>query len=267
MFGGVGDLLSNASASPMIVERFTGAIDSAKWVTIALLSMAAIICLPRQFHVAVVENADESELKRAAWLFPAYLVAINLFVIPIALAGLLAFGGSGVDGDTFVLALPMVAQQETLALFVFIGGLSAATAMVIVATVALSTMISNDVVMPLLLRYGAPGTARRQDVGQLLLTVRRVAMFAILMLAFAYYRVAGEGQALASIGLISFAAVAQFAPSIFGAIFWERASRIGGLSGVVVGFAIWAYTLLLPTFSGSSWLPVSMLTEGPWGIG
>lgn len=266
MFGGVGDLLSHASASPMIVERFTGAIDGAKWVTIALLSMAAIICLPRQFHVAVVENADESELKRAAWLFPAYLVAINLFVIPIALAGLLAFGGSGVDGDTFVLALPMVAQQKTLALFVFIGGLSAATAMVIVATVALSTMVSNDVVMPLLLRYGAPGTARRQDVGQLLLTVRRVAMFAILMLAFAYYRVAGEGQALASIGLISFAAVAQFAPSIFGAIFWERASRIGGLSGVVVGFAIWAYTLLLPTFSGSSWLPVSMLTDGPWGI-
>ncbi len=267
MFGGVGDLLSSASASPLIVERFTGGIDGAKWVTIALLSMAAIICLPRQFHVAVVENADESELKKAAWLFPAYLIAINLFVIPIALAGLLAFGGSGVDADTFVLALPMVAQQETLALFVFIGGLSAATGMVIVATVALSTMISNDVVMPLMLRYGGPGAERRSDVGQLLLTVRRVAMFAILMLAFAYYRVAGEGQALASIGLISFAAVAQFAPSIFGAIFWERASRVGGLAGVIVGFAIWAYTLLLPTFSESAWLPASLIAEGPWGIG
>ena len=266
MFGGVGELLANASASPLVVERFSDAIDGTKWVTIALLSMAAIICLPRQFHVAVVENADESELKKAAWLFPAYLVAINLFVIPIALAGLLAFGGSGVDADTFVLALPMMAQQETLALFVFIGGLSAATGMVIVATVALSTMISNDVVMPLLLRYGATSTTRRQDVGQLLLTVRRVAMFAILMLAFAYYRVAGEGQALASIGLISFAAVAQFAPSIFGAIFWERASRVGALGGVVVGFAIWAYTLLLPTFSGSTWLPVSLLTDGPWAI-
>ncbi len=267
MFGGVGDLLSTASASPLIVERFSGAVDGTKWVTIALISMAAIICLPRQFHVAVVENADESELKKAAWLFPAYLVAINLFVIPIALAGLLAFGGSEVDADTFVLALPMVAQQETLALFVFIGGLSAATGMVIVATVALSTMVSNDVVMPLLLRYGEPAADRRRDVGQLLLTVRRVAMFAILMLAFAYYRVAGEGQALASIGLISFAAVAQFAPSIFGAIFWERASRVGGLGGVIVGFAIWAYTLLLPTFSESSWLPASLLTDGPWGIG
>jgi Na+/proline symporter/signal transduction histidine kinase/CheY-like chemotaxis protein len=258
MFGGVGDLLSTASASPLIVERFTGAIDGTKWVTIALLSMAAIICLPRQFHVAVVENADESELKKAAWLF---------FVIPIALAGLLAFGGSGVDADTFVLALPMVAQQETLALFVFIGGLSAATGMVIVATVALSTMISNDVVMPLLLRYGGPASQRRGDVGQLLLTVRRVAMVAILMLAFAYYRVAGEGQALASIGLISFAAVAQFAPSIFGAIFWERASRAGGLAGVIIGFAIWAYTLLLPTFAESAWLPASLITDGPWGIG
>ncbi len=267
MFGGVGDLLSHASASPQIVERFTSPIDGTKWVTIALLSMAAIICLPRQFHVAVVENADESELKKAAWLFPAYLVAINLFVIPIALAGVLAFGDSGVDADTFVLALPMLAQQETLALFVFIGGLSAATAMVIVATVALSTMVSNDVVMPLLLRYGARGTERRHGVGQILLAVRRSAMFAILMLAFAYYRVAGEGQALASIGLISFAAVAQFAPSIFGAIFWERASRIGALGGVIVGFAIWAYTLLLPTFSESAWLPAALITEGPWAIG
>lgn len=267
MFGGIGDLLSNAAGSPIIVERFTGGVDGTKWVTIALLSMAAIICLPRQFHVAVVENADESELKKAAWMFPAYLVAINLFVIPIALAGLLAFGGSGVDADTFVLALPMVAQQETLALFIFIGGLSAATGMVIVATVALSTMVSNDVVMPLLLRYGAPGIERRQDVGQILLNVRRTVMFAILMLAFAYYRVAGEGQALASIGLISFAAVAQFAPSIFGAIFWERASRNGALGGVIAGFVIWAYTLLLPTFSESAWLPASLITEGPWAIG
>ncbi len=267
MFGGIGDLLSSAAGSPMIVERFTGGVDGAKWVTITLLSMAAIICLPRQFHVAVVENADESELKKAAWLFPAYLVAINIFVIPIALAGLLAFGGSGVDADTFVLALPMVAQQETLALFVFIGGLSAATGMVIVATVALSTMISNDVVMPLLLRYGAPGTERRQDVGQILLAVRRAAMFAILLLAFAYYRVAGEGQALASIGLISFAAVAQFAPSIFGAIFWERASRNGALGGVISGFVIWSYTLLLPTFAESTWLPAALITDGPWAIG
>ncbi|NNE84270.1 MAG: hybrid sensor histidine kinase/response regulator [Alphaproteobacteria bacterium] len=267
MFGGIGDLLSNAAASPLIVERFTGGIDGSKWVTIALLSMAAIICLPRQFHVAVVENADESELKKAAWLFPAYLIAINLFVIPIAIAGLLAFGGSGVDADTFVLALPMVAEQELLALFVFIGGLSAATGMVIVATVALSTMVSNDVVMPLLLRYGARGADRRHDVGQLLLSVRRIVMFAIIMLAFVYYRVAGEGQALASIGLISFAAVAQFAPSIFGAIFWERASRTGALGGVIIGFVIWAYTLLLPTFSESSWLPASLLIEGPWAIG
>lgn len=267
MFGGIGDLLANAAASPVIVDRFTSAIDGPKWVTIILLSTAALICLPRQFHVAVVENADESELRQAAWLFPAYLIAINLFVIPIAIAGLLAFGGSTVDADTFVLVLPMVAQQETLALFVFIGGLSAATGMVIVATVSISTMVSNDVVMPLLLRYGAPGTERRRDVGQLLLTVRRTVMFAILMLAFAYYRLAGEGQALASIGLISFAAVAQFAPAIFGAIFWERASRVGALVGVIAGFAIWAYTLLLPTFAESAWLPPSLLIDGPWGIG
>ena len=267
MFGGVGDLLSSAAASPIIVERFTGGIDGSKWITITLLSMAAIICLPRQFHVAVVENANEGELKKAAWIFPLYLIAINLFVIPIALAGLLAFGGSTLDADTFVLALPMLKQQETLALLVFIGGLSAATGMVIVATVALSTMVSNDVVMPLFIRFGPHRIGNRGDIGKLVLRVRRTSIFFILVLAFSYYRIAGEGQALASIGLISFAAVAQFAPSIFGAIFWQKASRLGALSGVLLGFFIWAYTLLLPTFSESNWLPIAFIIEGPWKIG
>jgi len=267
MFGGIGELISSAAAAPIIVERFTGGIDAPKWITITLLSMAAIICLPRQFHVAVVENSSEGDLKKAAWIFPLYLIAINLFVIPIALAGLLAFDGSALDADTFVLALPMLKQQETLALLVFIGGLSAATGMVIVATVALSTMVSNDVVMPLFIRFGPNGIGKRGDAGKLVLRVRRASIFFIIILAFAYYRIAGEGQALASIGLISFAAVAQLAPSIFGAIFWQKASRLGALSGVLLGFFIWAYTLLLPTFSENTWLPIEFITEGPWKLG
>ena len=266
MFAGPVDLIARASAIPAIAERFAFDIDASKWVTITLLSFAAIICLPRQFHVAVVENADESELKKAAWLFPTYLVAINIFVIPIAIAGLLLLDGRGVDADTFVLTLPMLAQQETLTLLVFLGGLSAATGMVIVAAVALATMVSNDVVTPLFLRYWRRGNRHTGDVGATLLNIRRLAMTAILLLAFAYYRVAGDGQALASIGLISFAGVAQFAPAIFGGIFWVRASRVGALGGLCAGGVVWAYTLLLPTFAASSWFPESLLMAGPAGL-
>ncbi|MBT4907533.1 MAG: hybrid sensor histidine kinase/response regulator, partial [Rhodospirillaceae bacterium] len=268
MFEGFGDLAARAGAVDRIADRFAVDIHVSKWVTITLLSLMAIICLPRQFHVAVVENADEGELKTAAWLFPTYLVLINIFVIPIALAGLLMFDGrgAGVDADTFVLTLPMLAQQETLTLFVFIGGLSAATGMVIVATVALATMISNDVFTPLYLRYWYGDARSDADVGATLLNVRRIAMTAILLLAFAYYRVAGDGQALASIGLISFAGVAQFAPAIFGGIFWARATRVGALAGILAGSAVWVYTLLLPTFAASSWFPETLLTVGPAGI-
>ena len=266
MFDGLGDLAARARDVSDVAGRFTVDIDASKWVTITLLSLTAIICLPRQFHVAVVENANEGELRTAAWLFPAYLVAINTFVIPIALAGLLLFGNGGVDADTFVLTLPMLARQEMLTLFVFLGGLSAATGMVIVATVALATMISNDVFTPLYLRYRRGSSQENADVGATLLNVRRMSMTAILLLAFAYYRVAGEGQALASIGLVSFAGVAQFAPAIFGGIFWARASRAGALAGILAGGVVWAYTLLLPTFTASAWFPDSLLEAGPAGI-
>tara|TARA_R110002110_G_scaffold415612_7_gene652258 strand:+ start:66923 stop:70471 length:3549 start_codon:yes stop_codon:yes gene_type:complete len=266
MFDGFGDLAARAGAVESIAARFNVDINVSTWVTITLLSLMSIICLPRQFHVAVVENADEGELKTAAWMFPVYLVLINIFVIPIALAGLLLFGNGGVDADTFVLTLPMLAQQETLTLLVFIGGLSAATGMVIVATVALATMISNDVFTPLYLRYWYGDARSDADVGATLLNIRRIAMTAILLLAFAYYRVAGDGQALASIGLISFAGVAQFAPAIFGGIFWSRATRVGALAGILAGSAVWLYTLLLPTFAASSWFPDTLLTAGPAGI-
>lgn len=266
MFAGFGDLAARAASVPEIAEIFAVDIHVPTWLTITLLSLVAMICLPRQFHVAVVENVDERELRRAAWIFPGYLLAINIFVIPIAVAGLLLFSGRGVDADTFVLILPMLAQQETLTLLVFLGGLSAATGMVIIATVALATMVSNDVFTPIFLRYWRSGETRDGDVGAMLLNIRRFTMIAILLLAFAYYRVAGEGQALASIGLISFAGVAQLAPAIFGGIFWARAARPGALGGILAGGLVWAYTLLLPTFAASSWFPDTLLTAGPGGI-
>ena len=208
--------------------------------------MIAIMCLPRQFQVTVVENIDERHLNKALWLFPLYMLLINLFVLPIALAGLMRFPPGVVDADTFVLALPMADHQPALALFAFIGGLSAATGMVIVETVALSTMISNDLVMPMLLRFAWLRLAERKDLSGLLLGIRRGAICFILLIGYIYFQLIGESYALVSIGLMSFAAAAQFAPALLAGMYWKGASRRGALAGISAGFALWGYTLLLP---------------------
>ena len=217
-------------------------------IVMTLLSTVAIVMLPRQFHVTVVENRSESEIRRAAWLFPIYLVLINLFVIPIAIAGLLTFPRGAVDSDMFVLALPLKAGSELLALTAFVGGLSAATAMVIVETVALAIMASNDIVVPFVLQRREAILSGRADVGAILLTVRRFSIFLILFLAYLYYRIAGEAQ-LAAIGLLSFAAIAQLAPAFFGGLIWRNGTARGALAGMSVGILVWAYTLLLPSFA------------------
>jgi Na+/proline symporter/signal transduction histidine kinase len=229
------------------------------------LSLFAIVLLPRQFHVAVVENNSEAEIKRAAWLFPFYLVLINLFVVPIALAGLLTFPSGGVDSDMYVLALPLSAGSDLLTITAFVGGLSAATAMVIVESVALAIMVSNDIVVPLVLKRRETLITSRHDVGALLLRVRRIAIFVILLLAYMYYRSAGEAQ-LASIGLLSFAAVAQLAPAFFGGLIWRRATARGAIAGMSAGIAVWAYTLLLPNFVDVGIVGQAILTDGPWGL-
>jgi Na+/proline symporter len=268
LYHGFGDLTARAAASPDLSAMLTIGGPSAwgSWASLTILSMFAIICLPRQFQVAVVENVDEQHLNRAMWLFPLYMLAINIFVLPIAIGGLLHFPGGAVDADTFVLTLPMAAGEQALALLVFLGGLSAATGMVIVETIALSTMVSNSLVLPLLLRFGRARLAEKRDVTGLLLGIRRGAIAAILLLGYLYFRLAGEVYALVSIGLISFAAVAQFAPAILGGIFWKGGTRLGALCGLVAGFGLWIYTLLLPSFARSGWLPQAFLSEGPWGI-
>jgi Na+/proline symporter/nitrogen-specific signal transduction histidine kinase len=237
-----------------------------QWVTVMLLSMAAVMCLPRQFQVTVVENVNESHLDKATWLFPLYLLAINVFVLPIALSGLIHFPAGTVDADTFVLAIPMAERQEALTLLVYIGGLSAATGMVIVATIALSTMVCNDLIMPVLLRMTWLRLTERGELTGLLLAIRRGSIVVILMLAYMYFRFIGESYALVTIGLVSFAAAAQFAPAIVGGIFWRGASRTGALIGLGLGFATWLYTLLLPSLARSGWVPLSFLDEGPYGI-
>jgi Na+/proline symporter/nitrogen-specific signal transduction histidine kinase len=270
VYQGFGDLFARAAAEPKLAAMLTPlegvAGGYASWVWLTILSMMAIMFLPRQFQVTVIENLDERHLAKAIWLFPLYMLAINVFVLPIAFGGLLRFPGGSVDADTFVLTLPMAEKQEALALLVFIGGLSAATGMVIVETIALSTMVCNDLVMPVLLRMRSLRLNERADLTGLLLGIRRGAIVLILLLGYLYFRLAGEAYALVSIGLISFAAVAQFAPVALGGIFWKGATRRGAIAGLLAGFAVWFYTLMLPALARSGWLPTSILADGPWGI-
>jgi Na+/proline symporter/signal transduction histidine kinase len=265
MFGGPRALWEAATAHPDTAAIFTRSPALDSFLATTLLSFVAIILLPRQFHVAVVENHSEGEIKRAAWLFPLYLVLINLFVVPIALAGLLTFSKGEVDSDMFVLALPWQAGSSVLTIAAFVGGLSAATAMVIVESVALSIMVSNDLVMPLVLQRRETLITGRENVGSLLLMVRRFAIFALLLLAYMYYRSAGDAQ-LASIGLLSFAAIAQLAPAFFGGLLWRRATAAGAIAGMTAGILVWAYTLLLPSFADIGIVGKHVLTDGPWGV-
>jgi Na+/proline symporter/signal transduction histidine kinase len=267
LFGGVSGFLERAQGSLDIQRIFAQEFHGLTWITVTFLSLVCIVLLPRQFHVTVVENNSEKEIRRAAWLFPVYLVLINLFVVPIAAAGLLRFGKGAFDADTFVLALPLSAGAETITLLAFVGGLSAATAMVIVDSVALAIMVSNGLVLPLLLRQRVDeAEGQPKDMAWLLLAVRRVAIFAIVLLGYLFYRLLGQTHGLASIGLVSFAAVAQFAPAFFGGLVWRNATARGAIAGIVAGFAVWSYTLLLPWIIEAHWLPRSILTEGPFGL-
>jgi len=238
----------------------------AQWLGLTLLAMLSVIFLPRQFQVMVVENVDEQHLRRAVWAFPLYLLLINLFVLPIAMGGLLHFGPGAMDPETFILSLPLSQGQYALALFAFVGGLSAATGMVIVEAIAVSTMVCNDVVMPILLRMRRFGARASGDLTGLLLTIRRLAILGILLLGYLYFYLAGEAYALVSIGLISFAAVAQFAPAMLGGMYWKGGTRHGALTGLLLGFAFWVYTLMLPSLAKSGWLDDGFLHHGLWGV-
>jgi len=264
MFAGPGDLFDQVVARPDLARltEFDGAWSS--WTWMMLLSFAAILFLPRQFQMAVVENVDEQHLRKAAWLFPLYMLVINLFVLPIAFAGRLHFADGRVDADSFVLALPLSDGAPWLALVVFLGGVSAATGMVIVETVALSTMMSNELVLPALMRSALGGPD--PDLGPRLLFGRRLSIVVVLGLGQLYLVATGAEGSLVSIGLISFAAVAQLGPAIVGGLFWRGATQRGALAGLVGGFLVWCYTLPFPAWVDSGRLSGKVLTEGPLGV-
>lgn len=251
LFGQPGDLVSAIQSNPAAQSALAYRPSLATWIVLIGLSGFAAILLPRQFHVMIVENRDVSELRTAAWLFPLYLILINLFVMPIALTGLTHLP-AGSPTDLFVLALPLSVGANWLSLLIFIGGLSAATAMVIVATVALSIMISNDLILPLMLRrYVGKERDEDENLPATILNVRRAAILCIMLGAYAYYRETAVNFRLASIGLISFAAIAQFAPAFIGGLIWREANARGAILGMAIGILVWFYTLLFPTLVGA----------------
>ncbi|MGI4762652.1 MAG: ATP-binding protein [Janthinobacterium lividum] len=274
LFGGFADLFDQAAAEPALRQLFTfrsAGTSGAEWLTLLVLSMSAVLLLPRQFQVAVVENVDEDHLRKAMWLFPLYLLIINLFVLPIAFGGMLRLGGQGFDADTFVLALPLATGHPWLALLIYLGGLSAASSMIIVETIALSVMMGNHLLMPLLVRVPAarPEGQRRwfAYLGRVALTSRRLAVVLVLALAYGYYAGVGRQLPLVNTGLVSFAAVAQFLPAVLGGLYWKGGTRRGATLGLLAGFAVWFFTLVLPTLVGPGRLPVSVLSDGVGGLG
>jgi len=233
-----------------------------KWFSLILMSMMAIMFLPRQFHIMVTENADENHIKKAMWLFPAYTFLINLFVIPIALGGLIFTHGNTSQADFFVLTLPLSAGHRWLALLVFLGSLSASAGMVMVSSVTISTMIHNHLVMPVILRL----KLQTQDFSGILINLKRLGIIGVVFLGYFYFKIIGDSYALVNMGLISFMAATQFAPAVIGGLYWKRANRRAATTGLILGFSLWFYTLLIPSFVRSGWLGNSILNDGLFGI-
>jgi len=258
---GPSEILQNAER--MLPE--TTGVFTPRWVTLTFLSATAIICLPRMFQVVVVENDAEKHLATASWAFPLYLFLMCLFVVPIAVTGL-EYLPEGSNPDLFVLTVPLAMGQDGLAALAFLGGFSSATSMVIVAAIALSTMVSNHIVLPLWLYRAQARNPESDDVRSLLLRSRRISIGVILALGYLYYRFTGGTSALASIGLIAFLGIAQVLPALFFGLFWRNATRTGALGGILIGFTIWAYTLFLPSFDGSFILSEDIIKNGLLGI-
>lgn len=243
--------LDSAGKNPDYIPSFT----------MFFMSMGAIMLLPRQFHVMVIENSDERHITKAMWLFPAYLFLINLFVMPIALGGILTTGSSA-GADFFVISVPLTTGNNTIAMLAFLGGLSAAAGMVMVESVAISTMLLNYIFMPIIVRL-----TPRAWFPHLLINLKRLGIFLVIFMGYFYYRVVGDSFMLVNMGMISFSAASQFLPAMLGGLYWNRGNKAGAITGILLGFLTWFYTLLLPSFSRSGWIGTELLTSGPFGIG
>lgn len=252
--GGFLNVLKETLNSSATAHMTSGFEDTYIYTTQVLLGVFGIVVLPRQFHVAVVEYRSDRDLQQARWLFPSYLIVLNLFITPLALVGLLYFSNTPADLEYLILKLPLAMGRDDLAVLAFIGGLSAATSMVIVATVALSTMLSNEILLPALIRMGL-WRSDSDKMGRNVLHLRRIGILMIVLAAFFYYRLIVTYEELISIGLISFVAASQFVPALVFGLFWTGVNRHGAIWGLSLGFATWFYTLLLPLFARAGLLP------------
>ncbi len=268
LFNGFGDIFTKAAANEDLAKlfRFNGEGAYTTWTGLVLLSMLAVVFLPRQFQLGVVENVQENHLKKAIWLFPLYLFLITLFVLPIAFGGKLLVGDTGVNADTYVLALPLQHGAGLLSLFIFIGGFSAASSMIIVETIAISTMMSNNIATPLLLSTRKFKTRGDGQLTNPILNIRRFSIFLIIALAFLYDKLVAQHFTLVSIGMVSFAAVSQLAPALLGGIYWKYASQKGAMAGILTGFVIWFYTAVIPSMASAGFIDMSVIEQGPLGI-
>jgi PAS domain S-box-containing protein len=265
LYDGFGDIFGRIAADPASM-RLVGldvppAASYMRWTVMLVISMAAVMLLPRQFHVLVAQNPRERDVQTAAWAFPLYLLAINLFVLPVAFAGLLQFGPDRSAADSFILALPLAADASFIAVVVFLGGFSAATAMIVVDSLALSKMLSNDVVLPFLLRR-----RRFDEVYWAGLASTRLGIIVVLLLGYGWARIEAGHLLLVEMGLLSFIAVAQCAPAVLLGLYWRRGNRAGAFWSISAGFALWGYTLIVPALVREGVLSVAWLTEGPLGL-
>jgi len=268
LFDGFGDILQQAYQNEDLRSTLTlegQQLEGTSWFFLCLLSAFAIILLPRQFHIAVVENSNPNYVAQAAWIFPLYLFIINLFVLPIAMGGRLLLGENA-NPDTYILSLPLSQSDEFIALFIALGGFSAAIGMVVVAVTALSIMISNSLMSPLLLRSSTIQDKRINDLSDRLLNIRRISVVVVLILAYSYFKFISSQYALVSIGLISFAGIAQFAPAVFGGMYWKRATRKGAITGLLSGFIVWGFCLPYPNLAEVGLISPELFQTGFMGI-
>ncbi|KQB38146.1 Sensor histidine kinase [Flavobacterium daejeonense] len=267
VFDGFDDIYTKASVLEDFNQKNTiGSLSNGiNWFFLCLISMFAIFILPRQFHTAIVENNQEKHIRTAIWLFPLYLLLFNVFVFPIAWGGNILFGSQGLNSDTYSLLIPQHFNNNFLTVIVFLGGFSAAISMIIVSSIALATMLSNNLLIP----YGFIGSLKNispeKNTKRIVLS-RKIGIFSLIILAYIIYRVFILDYTLVSIGLLSFVIIAQLAPSFFGALFWKRGSKKGAMTGIILGFLVCFYTLLVPYAIGTTKSASTFVQEGLWGI-
>jgi Na+/proline symporter len=262
LYDGWGDIKARLPEAGLsyLTSMSAGPNSFSMWMTLIVLSFSGIILLPRQFHISVVENGHQKQIRTAMWMFPLYMIGINLFVIPIAAAGLLTELPAD-KADFFVLLLPQAAGQDWLTLLAFMGGFSAATGMIIITTMTLATMVSNHMLLPFFENFSNTHILKTH-----LLQTRWVLVALILFGSYWFETEFSNAYILVAIGLLSFVAILQFAPAAFIGLFWARGNSAGAFAGLLSGFLVWCYTLGLPTFIKQGWLAPDILIHGPWNL-